>query len=61
MFESDAKYSDFRATFKIWIPTLYTLDGTDFKNDFDVIVRELFKKNLIYLNVENKITRNRKT
>ena len=25
-----AKYEEFRAKFKIWIPTLETLDGTDF-------------------------------
>ena len=38
MFESDVKYENFRATFKIWISGLYTLDGTDFKNDFEAIV-----------------------
>jgi hypothetical protein len=38
MFESDVKYEAFRATFKVWISSLYTLDGTDFKNDFEAIV-----------------------
>ena len=28
-----AKYELFRAKFKIWIPSLQTLDGTDFKKD----------------------------
>ena len=38
MFESDIKYDDFRATFKIWIPSLLTLDGTDFSNNQESIV-----------------------
>ena len=28
-----AKYEMFRAQFKIWIPTLMTLDGIDFNKD----------------------------
>ena len=28
-----AKYDTFRATFKIWVPSLMTLDGIDFKKD----------------------------
>ena len=28
-----AKYDMFRAQFKIWIPTLMTLDGIDFSKD----------------------------
>ena len=38
MFESDVKYDLFRATFKIWIPSLNTLDGTDFANNQTTIV-----------------------
>ena len=34
-----AKYDEFRAKFKIWIPTLETLDGTDFSKDDAVIAR----------------------
>jgi len=37
-FDSEAKYEEFRAVFKIWLPTLYTLDGTDFSNNQDTIV-----------------------
>ena len=28
-----AKYEDFRAKCKIWLPSLVTLDGIDFKKD----------------------------
>jgi len=28
-----AKYDEFRAKFKIWIPSLVTLDGIDFTKD----------------------------
>ena len=34
-----AKYNEFRAKFKIWIPTLETLDGTDFSKDDSVIAK----------------------
>ena len=27
------KYDNFRATWKIWVPTLQTLDGVDFSKD----------------------------
>ncbi len=37
MFESESKYSDFRATVKIWVPSLLTLDGTDFSENADAI------------------------
>jgi Leucine-rich repeat (LRR) protein len=37
MFESETKYSDFRATVKIWVPSLLTLDGTDFSENADAI------------------------
>ena len=30
MFDSEEKYAEFRATVKIWLPSLQTLDGTDF-------------------------------
>ena len=30
MFDSEEKYAEFRATIKIWLPQLQTLDGTDF-------------------------------
>lgn len=39
MFESDEKYEVFRATTKIWLPSLTTLDGTDFTGNQDMIVR----------------------
>ena len=32
-----AKYDEFRAKFKIWIPQLETLDGTDFSKDDAII------------------------
>ena len=56
MFESDTKYEHFRATFKIWIPSLYTLDGTDFKNDFEAIVNAyIFMKTFL----ESEVARSR--
>jgi Leucine-rich repeat (LRR) protein len=33
MFDSEEKYADFRATVKIWLPSLQTLDGTDFSQN----------------------------
>ena len=33
------KYDEFRAKFKIWLPTLETLDGTDFSKDDATIAR----------------------
>ena len=33
MFGNKAKYDEFRATFKIWLPNLVTLDGIDFSKD----------------------------
>ena len=38
MFESESKYDLFRATFKIWLPSLLTLDGTDFAHNQSTIV-----------------------
>lgn len=38
MFDSEDKYDIFRATAKIWIPQLITLDGTDFMNNQEAIV-----------------------
>ncbi len=37
MFEDEDKYAQFRATVKIWIPQLQTLDGTDFSQNMEVI------------------------
>lgn len=37
MFDSEEKYAEFRATVKIWIPSLQTLDGTDFSQNTDDI------------------------
>ena len=34
-----SKYDEFRAKFKIWLPTLETLDGTDFSKDDATIAR----------------------
>lgn len=39
VFSNQTQYKMFRARFAIWIPTLQTLDGTDFKDDQDVIVK----------------------
>lgn len=39
MFDSEDKYDYFRATFKIWIPTLVTLDGTDFTEKIEALVK----------------------
>ena len=36
-----AKYDEFRAKFKIWLPTLETLDGTDFSKDSAIIANML--------------------
>jgi hypothetical protein len=33
MFSNPGKYEDFRAKIKIWLPTLETLDGTNFAQD----------------------------
>ena len=33
MFTNNAGYMEFRATVKIWLPSLQTLDGTGFSND----------------------------
>jgi hypothetical protein len=38
MFDSDTKYEEFRATVKIWLPSLQTLDGTDFSANSATIV-----------------------
>lgn len=40
MFESEEKYTEFRATVKIWMPTLQTLDGTDFSENADTIKKK---------------------
>ena len=40
MFDSEEKYSEFRATLKIWAPTLQTLDGTDFSENADAIKKK---------------------
>jgi len=37
MFDSEEKYLDFRATIKIWLPQLQTLDGTDFSQNQEAI------------------------
>ncbi|CDW86459.1 cation channel family protein [Stylonychia lemnae] len=37
MFDSEEKYEVFRATVKIWLPSLITLDGTDFASNQDMI------------------------
>ena len=41
MFEDESKYEVFRATAKIWLPSLITIDGTDFSKNQDTIVRVL--------------------
>lgn len=37
VFSNETLYKQFRAKFSIWIPTLRTLDGTDFADDKDTI------------------------
>lgn len=39
VFSNPADYKVFRAKFAIWIPTLKTLDGTDFKDDQPLITK----------------------
>ena len=40
MFDSEDKYAEFRATVKIWLPALQTLDGTDFSQNGDTIKKK---------------------
>jgi hypothetical protein len=42
MFEEERKYEEFRATVKIWIPLLVTLDGTGFLENIEAIVILIF-------------------
>ena len=48
VFANESQYSIFRAKFAIWVPSLKTLDGTDFKDDQEqikkIIVEEQAKK-----------------
>ena len=37
VFSNESQYGIFRARFSIWIPSLKTLDGTDFKDDGKLI------------------------
>ena len=37
VFSNEYLYQEFRAKFAIWMPNLKTLDGTDFKDDQDMI------------------------
>mgnify|MGYP006122570395 FL=1 len=37
VFSNEKQYATFRARFSIWIPSLKTLDGTDFKDDTKLI------------------------
>ena len=37
VFTNQLKYSEFRARLSIWIPSLKTLDGTDFQDDAENI------------------------
>jgi len=39
MFQSEAKYEEFRVKFKVWLPSLQTLDGTDFSKNMAAIVK----------------------
>ena len=39
VFSNELQYSEFRARFSIWIPSLKTLDGTDFKDDQGFITK----------------------
>ena len=59
MFESDLKYETFRATFKIWMPSLYTLDGTDFKNDFEAIVRLTITNQFVQRNKQQEVEKHK--
>ena len=37
VFSNEWLYQEFRAKFSIWLPSLKTLDGTDFKDDAALI------------------------
>ena len=39
VFKNDLAYKQFRAKFSIWIPSLITLDGVDFKEDTSLIMK----------------------
>ena len=39
VFKNDLAYRQFRARFSIWIPSLVTLDGVDFKEDSSLIMK----------------------
>jgi hypothetical protein len=51
MFEEESKYEEFRATVKIWLPLLNTLDGTGFLENMEAIV----SLNKIFANIDNFI------
>lgn len=55
MFDSEEKYDVFRATVKIWITSLITLDGTDFNANKDTIVgHPIYLKRALNLFVESQ-------
>ena len=41
MFSNPNKYEEFRAKIKIWLPSLDTLDGTDFSKDSATIAKHM--------------------
>ena len=43
MFEDESKYEEFRATIKIWIPQMATLDGTGFMESVEAMVGFMHK------------------
>ena len=53
VFSNEAFYQEFRARFAIWIPSLKTLDGTDFKDDQGFIEKMRSQENDKKLNLAN--------
>jgi hypothetical protein len=54
MFDSEEKYEVFRATVKIWLPSLSTLDGTDFANNQDMIVSTYIYQSFFIIETKTK-------
>lgn len=52
MFDSEDKYEVFRATVKIWLPNLITLDGTDFTSNQETIVRMIYAYNCTFTEIK---------
>ena len=53
VFSNELFYQEFRAKFSIWIPSLRTLDGTDFKEDQGFITKMRGQENEKKLKMAN--------